>query len=225
MLEANRAYLQSEVIAYIDATRTGSFVYNEKKCKRDTGLIIDAIAQDLYFGGTSQSTFAGLQYWNHTAYEGAIGSEVTTTTNAINYASEIAQKVILNDLSGTRYYTGPTTQTTNPVAAGTISEVAFIADEFVIITDIISGGTVGVTDMIVPNGLTISTDQSVLNAYNLLVSNKAYIQAEVVAYVDDTNPGFSYNATTCSRDVGYMIDSVAFDLLYGGNRQAIQSGV
>ena len=225
LLEANRAYLQSEVIAYIDATRTGSFVYNEKKCKRDTGLIIDAIAQDLYFGGTSQSTFAGLQYWNHTAYEGAIGSEVTTTTNAINYASEIAQKVILNDLSGTRYYTGPTTQTTNPVAAGTISEVAFIADEFVIITDIISGGTVGVTDMIVPNGLTISTDQSVLNAYNLLVSNKAYIQAEVVAYVDDTNPGFSYNATTCSRDVGYMIDSVAFDLLYGGNRQAIQSGV
>jgi len=223
LLEANRAYLQAEVIAYIDATRSGSFVYNEKKCKRDTGLIVDAIVQDMYFGGTSQTTFAGLQYWNQNGYTGAIGSEITTTTNAINHLSQLAQKIILNDTSGTRYSGG--TQVTNPIAAGTTNEVAIVAEEFTTIVNILTSGTAGVTDQIVPNGVVASTTASVVNAYNLLVANRSYLQGEIVSYVEALYPTFGFDSSTCHRDVGYMIDSISFDLLYGGNRQAIQSGV
>jgi hypothetical protein len=84
----------------------------------------------------------------------------------------------------------------------------------------------GVTDKIVPNGLTPSGDANAVNAYSQIQANKAYIQAETIAYIESIKaPGFIYSQASCARDVGYMLDSVCFDLLHGGNKQAIQSGV
>ena len=221
-LQANRAFLQAEAIAYVEANKNVGFSYNQTKCYRDTGLIVDALAQDLLFGGSSQSTFAGLQYWNQTTT--TIPGEVTTTTNAINYISGIAQKVIAGDTSGTRYQNTVTQVVTAMV--GSTNEQARVAADFSVITNIITNGTAGVTDIIVPNGLTADTNQNVVNAYNLLISNIAYLKAEAVAYVNSTKTlNFTYDDTKCQRDIGYMVNSVAFDLLYGGNRQAVQSGV
>ena len=62
------------------------------------------------------------------------------------------------------------------------------------------------------------------NAYALLVANKSFIQAQVVAYINaqiasNTPPfnGYSYEPSKCTRDVGFFIDAVAHDLRYGGN--------
>jgi hypothetical protein len=220
LLEANRDFIEAEVTAFIDSQN--SFTYDSAKCARDTSLILDGIAQDLLFNGTSQSDFSGIQYWNHGGYVGAIASELTTTTNAINYVSELAQKIVLGDTSGTRY-TG-VQPVTGPVA--TSSEASDINTDFGFITYILTNGVDGVSDAIVPNGLTARSDVDVQRAYALLQANKAYIQAEAVAFVEATKTsGFVYDQSLCSRDVGYMVDSVSFDLLYGGNRQAIQSGV
>jgi len=222
-LQANRAFLQAEAIAYVEATKNTSFTYNQAKCYRDTGLIVDALAQDLLFGGTSQSTFAAIQYWNQPGYTGNIGLEVTTTTNAINYISSLAQKVVVGDATGTRYQNTVTQVISGSL--GTSAEAATIAADYSLVVSIISGGTAGITDQIVPNSLTSSTNANVVNAYNLLIANIPYLQAEAIAFITSTAPGFNYTATTCKRDVGYITNSVAFDLLYGGNRQAIQSGV
>jgi len=223
LLHQNREFITQEVTAYIDATyaTAASFTYNEYKCKRDTGLIVDALLQDLYFGGTSQSTFAGLQYWNQTTT--TIPGEVSTTTAAISYVATLAQRVVMNDTSGIRYSTS--TQVTNLSAPGTAAEAATISNEFATIVNIITTGTTGITDKIVPNGITPSTKSNILNAYTLLEANKAYLQAEALAYITATAPSFVYDKVKCARDISYMVDSVAFDLKWGGNRQAIQSGV
>jgi len=223
LLIANEDYLKAEAIAWVDANKV--FRYNTTACYRDTGLIVDSIALDLVFptGSNSQSTFAGLQYWNQNGYTGQIGNELTTTTNTINYISQLAQKVVVNDTSSVRYSTG--TQIINLAASGTPTQAGTIATEFNLITGILNSGTTGVTDLIVPNGITSSTNVSVKNAYALLQANKSYIIEEAIAYVAATAPNFTFNADTCARDVGYIVDSVSFDLLYGGNRQAIQSGV
>ena len=220
-LMLNIDYMKEEVDAYVTAQ---GFVYDSVKCARDTGLIIDALAQDLIFSGTSQTDFAGIQYWNHGSYVGSIATEITTTTNTINYIKEIAKKVVVNDTTGYRYVT--IGQVTDLINAGTESEVGTIDIDFDVITDILTYGIDGVTDKIIPNSLTTSTNQYVFNAYNLLIANKSYLQDEAIAYIEATkNTGFTYDETRCRTDVGYIIDSVAFDLLYGGNRQAIQSGV
>jgi len=199
ILQDNKTFIAEETVAYIN-----NFSYNTTSCYRDTGFIVDSIAFDMLYGGTSQSTFAGLQYWNQSNYVGNIFSELTTTTNAIIHARGLAGTVAFN--------------------AGGLTASTTVTDHFNIIIDIISNGVGAVSDRIVPNGL-VSTDTNTVAAYNAILANKASIQTDTIDWINANNPGFSYNTSTCYRDLGYIIDSVAFDLLHGGNRQSIMSGV
>lgn len=221
----NAGTIADNLITYVNTSIPGvNFTYDKAKCSRDTGLIVDALVQDLLHVGRTQSTFAGIQYWSQSDYTGNIGSELTTTTSAISHIKDIAKKIVVNDTTGFRYSTD--VQTVNLAAPGSSSEVSKIDSEFSTILTILNDGVAGVTDLIVPNGITVSTTTSVVNAYNLLQSNKSYLKSEAIAFVNQTaTPGFTYDQAKCARDVDYMIDSVSFDLLYGGNKQAIQSGV
>ncbi len=71
----------------------------------------------------------------------------------------------------------------------------------------------------------ISKDSSLYpKAVALLLANKAFLQAQVVAFINYniTNNiapyvGYTFASAKCTRDVGYFIDAVAHDLRYGGN--------
>jgi hypothetical protein len=174
------------------------------------------------FTTSSQSTFTGLQYWSQNGYTGSIGSEITTTTNTLVYLKTLTSEIVRNITGGVRYSAG--SQITGSPA--TLTEANTIGDKFDVILNILNNGILNVTDSIEPNSLDADTSTYVVRAYDLLLANKTYIQDEAVAYVESTKtPGFVYTTATCYRDVGYMIDSVAFDLRYGGNRQSVQSGV
>ena len=201
--------------------------YSKAKCERDTGLIVDSLAIDLAYGSNTQSTFAGLQYWSQT--ESAIPNQSEETLDAINYAKNLASNIVQN------ISISPVKQT-NVTQVSRIAgdQPATVATEFDLIANIISNGTVGITDRIIPNQYPANTSIGAQRTANLLFDNKAFIAAETVAYVRQTYPGFFGNASyfidaanseaTCTRDVGYILDSVAFDILHGGNRQAIMSG-
>ena len=49
----------------------------------------------------------------------------------------------------------------------------------------------------------------------LIELNRAYIQKEVLGYIRYTFPDFIYNEDTCARDVGLILDAVAFDINRG----------
>ena len=101
------------IVSYIDRMfNNGGSSYDKVKCKRDAGLLVDAVVTDLLFSGDTQSTFAGIQYWNQASYVGAIASELTTTTSAISYLQGLAQKLVTNNTGGTRYQ-NTVTQVTN----------------------------------------------------------------------------------------------------------------
>jgi hypothetical protein len=62
------------------------------------------------------------------------------------------------------------------------------------------------------------------NAYALLIANKSFIQAQVVAFINyniantiSPYTGYVYAQEKCIRDVGFFIDAIAHDLRYGGN--------
>lgn len=230
LLEANRAFIQEDTINWINQ-QVKQFPYGKAKCKRDIGLIIDSIANDMLYPTLefSQSNFAGLQYWNQDAYTGLIEQQLTTTTAAISYLKELSRKAILHITEAddaiigvTRYQTG-TVQVTN-IQPGTETEVDIVNGLFDKIITILSGNKSGWTDKIIANG-TQSNFLSVQQSYDLLQANKTYFQEEVIAYIDTENPGFTYSSSTCKRDIGYIIDSVSFDLLHGGTRQSIQAGL
>lgn len=234
LMQANRQFIQEDTINYINKI-VKNFPYSKIKCKRDTGLIVDSIALDLLYPsvGNSQSTFAGLQYWNQATYTGNISTELTATVAAIDYLKTMSGKVILNVTTATdailgikRFSTG--TQIIN-LEASTQDEVDFLNSEYDIILDILQNGNAGWTDKIIPNG-TMTNFISPVNAVNLLQANKNYLRDEVIAYVNASTStgglGFtSFNTATCRRDIGYIVDSLSFDLLHGGNKQAVQSGL
>jgi hypothetical protein len=205
LLLANKPFMQAQVVSYVDQTfNSGSFVYNKASCFRDTGLIIDSIAIDLLYDSTSDSTFAGLQYWNQdVGFTGLIGQEITTTTNAITYAGDLITAIA----SGI------------DVNAGNL-----VSDNINLILNILNAGPSGITDSIVSNGLP-STTTATVNAYNAILAAKNTVALQTINHINATNPAFEYNTSTCYRDLGYIIDSVAFDLLHGGNKQSIKSGV
>jgi hypothetical protein len=209
-------------------TASAGFIYNESKCERDTGLIVDSILQDLSSDANTQSVFAGLQYWNQS------GSTVDVlplpqkapTINTFSYISAAAQNVV-QGIAHAGYQVS-ISQNTTAASAATSAEAARIATLYSTLINIINNGTTAVTDAIVPNGITPNTDSNLVNAYTLLEANKEYLKAEANAYVSTVETSISLNVamqTKCSRDVGYITDSVLYDMKFGGNKQSIQSGV
>ena len=58
------------------------------------------------------------------------------------------------------------------------------------------------------------------DAAALLVANKLFLQEQVVGYISTTYPSPEYKAAKTRTEVGYIIDSVIFDLIYGGNMKS-----
>ena len=204
LLLANKPFIQAQTVAWVDATfNSGSFTYNKIKCARDTGLIVNIIAQDMLSKSTSDSTFAGIQYWNQDNLTGNIPAEITATIAAITFVKDLA--------------------IADAIAAGSYAEGLIVSDNFNTILSILSSTPVGITDSIQVNGLP-SSDANVVNAHDALINNISTIADATIDYIDTTF-GLTYNKDTCRRDIGFILTSVAYDLLHSGNLQSIKSGV
>lgn len=234
LLQANRGFIQESVIDYINYVLCDppkALPYNQIKCRRDTGVIIDSIATDLLFPTPSntQATFSGVQYFNQSGYVGAIKQQLGPTIDAVTYLRDLSVKIVQNITTATdaligvtRYTNGVQTTSSN---YATSNEIDIIRSEFGNILTILNGKITGWTDLLVSDTGEISNLPSVKNTVDLLLANTTYLANEVVAYVNANNPGFTYSTSTCARDVGYILQSISFDLLYGGNRQGIQAGL
>ena len=100
LLRDNKEFIQNEVIAYVSSSWSGVY-YNEDKCKRDVGYLIDAVATDIYYGGNERSVTAGSFYYLFPSSATQNGVPSTTsqldpTVDGIIYASGLSQKVIQN---------------------------------------------------------------------------------------------------------------------------------
>ena len=191
-LQANRTLLQEEVMAYLD---TQYFVFDGDKCSRDTGLILDAVRRDVATGSNYHAVFAGLSYQlGSGSINVVVGDQLTETVGAIEYLkSEIGA-----ELTG-----GPKTR----------ADAAF--DEII---DILNNGT-GNADALSFGTDTISAEHT--NAREALQLNKAFIQAEVTAYIAQNFPNLTYDVAKCARDTGFLVDAISWDIQHGSNAAAV----
>jgi hypothetical protein len=169
----NKTFVQNEVITYLSSSWS-NFYYNEEKCRRDTGYILDAVATDAKYGGNERSIIAGEYYYLYPSLaivrgDGDGVGQLGQTTDGIRYASGLVDNLLKK-----RNFTAP--------AASTLS------------------------------------------AYNNLINNKELIQNETIQFINVAFPNLKYNQATCKRDVGYIVDNVATDLLYGGIERGVKAG-
>jgi hypothetical protein len=61
-------------------------------------------------------------------------------------------------------------------------------------------------------------------ARNLLHANREFIKSEMIGWIADQYPTLKYSRTKCRQDTGYILDSVLYDITYGGNWQSVNAG-
>lgn len=186
---------------YITSTEnsTQAFKYNEQKCRRDVGLILDAVMSDVVFGTNHKSVYAGLAYLR--SYSAKVLS--------LQKAPTIDGVIQARDLALAR--------TTDPVALQRIN------DNFGIVINILNNGLAGSSQVSLTNP--VGRDAGFVEAREILLANRSFIKDELVAWIAENAEGFDYDETKCSRDVGLIVEAVLADMVLGSTHLSTYAGI
>jgi uncharacterized protein YjbI with pentapeptide repeats len=192
-LQMNKGFIQDEVVAFINDKY---FVYNEDKCARDVGYILDAVKRDIQTGSDYPSKYAGRAYRS-----GNVGTEVVVNEQLAETIEAI--KYLRRDIE--------------PRLSGVALTRATAAFDNVI--NIMKNGTTGLT---YSNFGTANVGASDAAATDGLQLNRAFLAAEGKAHFQQTYASLWNSLTVaqrnkCERDIGYMVDAVSFDVRHGSN--------
>ena len=164
--------------------------FNGAKCKRDVGLIIQGITNDLALGTNYWSVINGISYRRQSASV-VINEQLTETAAAIEFLKGETIKLI----------------------EGSQQSIQRVTDSYDEIIDIMVNGVQN-ADPLFFSDTGVATHK---NAREQLQTNRAYIIDELITWIGINFPSFSYNETTCRRDTGFIIDAISHDLNYGTN--------
>jgi hypothetical protein len=202
--------------------------YNQEKCFRDTGLIVDSLAFDLAYQSNTQSRFSGLQY----ATQGLsrVQDQTIEVSNAMEYLKTLVTNVVINstgwDNSVAKPYQGANNQVIVGAAPASGYAANVVANVFSQWLDIYNNGIFGVTDKIAPNRYPANTSVDLNNTANLLQQNKNFIASEIGVFFANTYPYATYiPGRTITNDARKIVDSLTFDIKHGGNRQTLTHAI
>jgi hypothetical protein len=176
------------------------FVYDDDACFRDVGLILDGLGYDIVFGTNYWTRQNGLTYRTVQSAP-VINDQRVITLEAIALAHELVNEEL------TAY---PTIQTVVNSSNTTIA-------------DIIERGAAATPTLsfTLPPGVSVN----VTSAYNLLLANRNFIEAEVQGWIaaqisGNIAPwatGDTYNVSKSRTDTRLAVEAAIHDLIYGGN--------
>jgi hypothetical protein len=184
---------------YLYDPTSQAIVFNLQKTRRDTRYVIDAAAADLALGTNYRSVHAGRRFL--ASYSSAlVGSLQDLTVAGINRAAS---------------------QTT------LASNSTFMSNIGIMTSMLLGGKTAEPT--IYWTDLTSGDDYANKNlARNIIQKNRSFIINEISAYIAETEVLSNYpkyNVLTSERDIGYIVDAITYDLVYGGTSQTYSSAV
>jgi len=233
VIDSRRAIIQSGAINYINFMFP-DLTYDQDKCSRDVGYMVDAIVYDVIFGSDFRSSKAGMSYRRGLISTGVvIDDQLEATVATIDYINEALTSIT----KGVEGSVGTTAGATRAVQRADV------------IKDVIQNGLAAIPAYNLTPFLNYNTSDLVHTAYatasnptgdtstygnaaDQLTANSAFIQLEVRKWLEDNNNGYdTFWATLssdaqdrCIRDVGYIIDAIRYDLTYGGNTQSLVAG-
>ena len=209
-------YQINDIVSYNSATSSvtvtmdtatpwnGGFVFNEAKCSRDVGLIIDAVTYDLVTGSNYQSINAGRSYLR--SYSSLVRGNVQLN-KTIQALEEVTSQVVAS-------------------IPGNTTAIAILQDRMQIVIDILRDGASAIPAPSYP-ALTWQTTPYT-NARDILLANKDFIGEEIVSWIGvnfNVAQIPNYSVNTCRRDVEYIVEAVVHDIIYGGNSMTQDAGL
>ena len=113
--------------------------------------------------------------------------------------------------------------TTSP--AGSSAAGAFAADLWTQIRDYadfaVNGASGDSTVPVMYGSNTPNTSTDYTYAVETIEANRAFLKAEVTAYIADTYPLYDYDSAACERDIDRYIDAIKYDMIYTGNYKSL----
>jgi hypothetical protein len=200
------------------------------KCFRDSGYIIDSLAADIANAANHRSIETGLFYFSGYIQQGIYDPSPVPTLpeNQIN-ATVFTISAIGSYINGENIPSIPADRFTS---VGVLSSSVFNSLRSVVSN--LVGNMVypfinaGATQAYNPAGSPSSKD---IEVGRRLLDNRLSIQKKLSAYVEEKTfinrflPDFEELRDKCTRDVGFMVDAVANDLITGVNSKSIQYGL
>ena len=188
-LQRNRNFVIEEVQGYI---KDRYYTFDGDKCKRDIGLLLDGVKVDVLTGSNYNAIHNGLAYRIETpGTNKVINEQLVETVKGIEFAKKMAVEAVADQTLQTK-----------------------TAEAFDEIIDIMTRGR-SAADVINYTSNAISINR--VNGRSQLQNNKAFLQAEITAWLAANRPSHSYDVAKCERDLGYLIDAISFDVQHGGN--------
>ncbi len=220
LIMGNVTYMQDELVEYL-AVQFPSLTYDVTKCRRDIEILIESVCYDLTYESNSASTYAAQKYFDATSTSYLPTDEKGPTLAAFQFIQDLCVKVSTNisgpTLSGTAQYkelgwTGMETASSDINSLW--SRIYEVVDTNPVYEE---------SEIIEPDYTTFDPDYQVFRS--LILSNSSSIAADTTDYLDVTYTGsFQYDEATCYRDLGYIIDAMAIDIITGGTWQTINAG-
>ena len=188
-LQRNRDFIIDELQGYL---KDRYYVFDGDKCKRDVGMLIDAVRTDVLTGSNHNAVLNGVAYRIETVGTNkVINEQLVETIKGIEFAK------------------------TKAVAAVTDGDMKIKTEEaFDTIIEIMATGRSAAPA--IAYGIA-GPGSSRLNGRSQLQNNKAFLQAEITAWLAANRPSHSYDVAKCERDLGYLIDAASHDIQFGGN--------
>jgi hypothetical protein len=236
-----KSKIQIDTIDYINETYP-DLDYNQFKATRDTGLVIDAVADDLVFGTNYKTTIAAEAY-SRTSAANLIANIKTETVDSLTFAKNESLKILsLNYSKDSEEYlraergfnivinailngTGARLQTVVAQvfgAAGSESAARTGGNLVEIITNTVVNES-AVPTTVFPVYTWVNT--GLQDKFTILQLNKDVLKTAVTNWLATNFPVLIYDVDTCERDVGIIVDSVGYDMLFGSNFKSIKAGM
>ena len=203
-LIANRRVIKNKVITWIQENYD-SLEYDQDKCARDVGYIVDAITHDILFDGTYATDTTAKSYW--------VGTDLNIENTATQYESLDGVADVWTNQLGREEITA---------TAAAYEELKVIINSY-LTTTVEENRVNALMDNIIASinandgsGITV-TLPSITGESLTFYNNRSTLQEQVVFYANSIFPTYSYDQATCRRDVGYILDALTYDVMYGGN--------
>jgi len=225
LILANKSFIQDEIQAYMVANYgslwTSLGVDGQAACTRDVGYIVEALGYDLTYGETSGCNLATVIAARAYYVNGVFVEPSDQKTAALAVQTYLKSFIdnIATKTTGWGQLSGGTQITTG--SAGSAGAAAFAQARIQEVYDTIDTGTTPTT--IAPD--TTWVDSTLVEAKAKLDAGKTGIQYEAIAFVNKYYVDLVYNEATCARDVGYIVDAIGYDMMFGSNFLTIQSAL
>ena len=202
-LVANQLPQFADAIQNLTPAQIISYSYNATLVTNYMNQLYNAIRDDISLGTNHLTVFAASVFKNY---------NTGLSTLEIVYAVNQLKTRLLNTSIGS----ANTVASLNSVTPALSANIATVLA-------ILQGGVAPVPTY--PSTTSPVTSVAQKSARDLLLNNITFIQAEIIGYLTTNFPGLVYNPNTCKRDMGLIVESLIYVVMYGGNSQTVYAAL